>query len=212
MKKLKIITLPVGQMKANCYLLADTKSRETVIVDPGDDAEYIERIIADEQLQPVKILATHGHVDHVMAVWELSLAYKIPFFINTKDEFLIKNMSISAKHWLGFDPGPPPVISKTLKNGEKLRIRESILEIIETPGHTPGSICLYCQKENMILVGDLIFAGGGVGRTDFSYSNKEDLEKSIEKILQLPEITIFYSGHGESSTLEEYQLAISQGV
>lgn len=205
MKKLKIITLPVGQMKANCYLLADTKSHETVIVDPGDDAQYIERIISDWQLRPVKILATHGHVDHVMAAWELSLAYKIPFFINTKDEFLIKNMSSSAKHWLGFDPGPPPVISKTLKNGEKLRIGESILEIIETPGHTPGSVCLYCQKEKIILVGDLIFAEGGVGRTDFSYSNKEDLEKSIGKILRLPGKTVFYPGHGENDTLENYK-------
>ncbi|MBI3379572.1 MBL fold metallo-hydrolase [Candidatus Gottesmanbacteria bacterium] len=200
---LEILTLVVGQMQENCYLVYDPKSLETIIIDPGDDADYIERIIADKKLNPIQIIATHGHFDHIMAVTELKFAYRIPFNIHKGDDFLVKNMASSVKHFLGITADPPPIIDGYLNSDEKIRIGESYLEIIETPGHTPGSICLYNKKENILITGDLLFADGGVGRTDFSYSDGEELQKSLKKIFKLSSKTQIYPGHGRSSTLAE---------
>src|SRR3989344_147687 len=115
---MEIITLPVGQMQANCYLVYDKKSLKTLIIDPGDDADYIERIISDHSLIPQAIIATHGHFDHIMAVTELVFAYTIPFKINCEDKFLIKNMFASAKHFINIDSGPPPPVSGCVKDKE----------------------------------------------------------------------------------------------
>ncbi len=200
---LKIITLVVGQMQENCYLVYDSKSSDTIIIDPGDDADYIERIIADNKLIPKVIIATHGHFDHIMAVTELKLAYTIPFKIHKNDEFLIKNMQDSARHFLGIITDPPPTIDEFLDPISAIAIGDIQLEVIETPGHTPGSICLYNKKDNILFTGDLLFADGGVGRTDFSYSDAAELKNSLKKIFRLPPQTQIFSGHGRSSTLIE---------
>lgn len=199
----KIITLVVGQMQENCYLVFDSETLKTIIIDPGDDADYIERIIADNRLVPQLIIATHGHFDHIMAVTELKLAYNIPFKIHKNDEFLVKNMQNSAKHFLGVVADPPPIIDAFLNPKSGIKIGSIKLEIIETPGHTPGSCCFYSKKENILFTGDLLFAVGGVGRTDFSYSETKLLEESLKKIFKLPSETTIYPGHGGSSTLKE---------
>lgn len=200
---MKVISLPVGQMQANCYLIYGELPGDTLIIDPGDDADYIERIISDHKLNPIKIIATHGHFDHILAVTELKLAYNIPFLINQKDEFMVENMKKSAKHFLGIDVDPPPEIDEYLKDGDKLTDGNIELEVVETPGHTPGSICLYLPREKLILTGDTLFAGGGVGRADFSYSSSQDLGNSLKKIFKLPAKTTIYPGHGRESTLGE---------
>src|SRR3989304_7067420 len=183
-------TIVVGQLQANRYLIFDSEKKEACIVDPGDDADYITRVIADQKVTPMQIIATHGHFDHIMAATELQLAYNIPFLIHQKDEFLVKRMNETAEHFIGVKAGPSPRISGHLEVGSKLNIGKSRIEIIETPGHTPGSISLYDKKAGFVWVGDLLFAGGGVGRTDFSYSSQKELDNSIERILRLPEKTI----------------------
>lgn len=200
-EKIELHTLPVGSlMRANCYLASDPKTNECIIVDAGDDADYIERIIQDYQLTPKAIVATHGHFDHIMAATELKLAYNIPFMVHKNDEFLVKRMSHNAKYFLNFDPGPSPQIDKYLS--KEIKIGKEKLKVIETPGHTPGSICLYHKETGIVLTGDTVFAGGGVGRTDFSYSDPNLLRESIKKIFKLPGNTIIYPGHEESSTIE----------
>jgi glyoxylase-like metal-dependent hydrolase (beta-lactamase superfamily II) len=121
--------------------------------------------------------------------------------MSKKDEILLKWMRKSCKFFTGFDPGPPPEIDKYLN--KSLEIGDLKFEIIETPGHSPGSISLYSNKLGVVFVGDVIFAGGGVGRTDFKYSNRKDLEKSIKKLFKLPKNTIVYSGHGAETTIGE---------
>lgn len=200
-KDVTVITLPVGQLRANCYLLTDKKTQETLIIDPGDDAEYIENVVLDNKYQALKILCTHGHFDHTGAVLELKLIYRIPFFLNKKDEFLLNFARRSARRFTKLDIGPKPALDADLK--DNLKIGQSELTVIETPGHTPGSVCLHLPEEKIIFSGDLIFAGGGVGRTDFSYSSQKDLEKSLRKIFKLPAKTIIYPGHGEISTLDK---------
>ena len=200
---MEIIALPVGQLQANCYIVYDRESSNGVIIDPGDDADYIERIIADYKIIPGSIIATHGHFDHIMAVLELKLAYKIPFKINCKDKFLINNMSSSAKHFIGIQSGPPPEIDVCLKDKDTIKIGNQSLVVMETPGHTPGSICLYSKENKALFTGDSLFADGGVGRTDFSYSKLDDLIKSLKKIFSFPPNTQILPGHGRVSTLEE---------
>lgn len=182
-------------MEENCYLFWNKKNLETLIIDPGEDAEYIIDNIQRNELNPIGILATHGHVDHIMAGVELELSFDIPFYIHKNDKFLLNNMRRSAKHFLGIDPGPPP-IATFFQN--KLEISNWSLEIISVPGHTPGSVCYFFKEAKSAFVGDLIFAGGEVGRSDFSYSEPEKLAHSIKKIKELPKGTTVYPGHGES--------------
>lgn len=200
-KPLEVIPLIVGSLATNCYIVFDTSSLEAVIIDPGDDADYIQRIISDRKLHPRKIIATHGHFDHILGVTELQLAYNIPFSLHTRDVFLVRNMRSSAKHFLGIEVDTPPYIDSELKNEEK--IGKATLCVIETPGHTPGSVCLYQKETKILFTGDLLFAHGVVGRTDFSYSNQKTLDESLSKIFKLPEKTIIYPGHGEISSLGE---------
>ncbi len=197
-------TLVVGQMQANCYIMADLKTKNTCIIDPGDDADYIIRILSDNKLVPTKVIATHGHFDHIMAATELKLAYNIPFLISKNDAFLVRNMQKSARHFLGIMPDLAPQIDKYISEKDTIIIGSHSLSILETPGHTPGSICLYLKKENTLFTGDTIFSGGGVGRTDFSYSSTKKLYKSINKLLLLPQETVFYPGHGLKDTLTNF--------
>ncbi|OGG03707.1 hypothetical protein A2W14_03990 [Candidatus Gottesmanbacteria bacterium RBG_16_37_8] len=203
---MEIITLTVGRMQENCYLVFDNKTKKGIVIDPGDDADYIERIIADHTMIPQAIIATHGHFDHLMAAIELVLAYKIPFIINCLDKFLVNNLSQSAKHFLGIEAGPPPPVAACLKDKEKIMIGKYTLTVIYTPGHTPGSICLYDKSNNILFTGDTLFADGGIGRTDFSYSDQHKLTASLKKIFRLPGQTCIFPGHGRVSTLEEEKI------
>jgi glyoxylase-like metal-dependent hydrolase (beta-lactamase superfamily II) len=197
---LKIRRLPVGQLQTNCYLVS--AGEHAIIIDPGDDADYIQRIISDLEVKLTQIIATHAHYDHVLAVTELKLAYKIPFQMHKKDVFLLKRMRSSARHFSGISAGPTPKVDKYLDEGDDLEIGNCKLKIIYTPGHTPGSIALYSKELKIIFVGDVLFAGGGIGRTDFAYSNASDLENSIEKVLKLSDETVVYPGHGEDTIVE----------
>lgn len=203
MEDLLIKTLPVGQLQTNCYLVIDRSKNEALIIDPGDSADYIIRILTDEKVKPSKIVATHGHFDHILAVYELKLAYNISFLISKKDLFLVSAMQKNASHFLGVKVDPPPEVDKYLFEDEKVKVGRYTFSVIETPGHTPGSICLYLKDKNALFTGDTIFAGGGLGRTDFSYSSKKDLYQSIKKIFQLPNKTTIYPGHGPKSLLSQ---------
>ena len=121
--------------------------------------------------------------------------------MNSKDKFLVKNMTSSTEHFIGIMPGPPPEVDGNLDEENKIKIGNSVLSVIETPGHTPGSICLYDSKNNILFSGDTLFAQGGTGRTDFSYSDKIQLTSSLKRIFALPGKTRIFPGHGRSSTL-----------
>lgn len=181
-------------MASNCYIVRE--GNDAVIVDPGDDGQYI--IEELQNVTPRAIIATHGHFDHVMAAYEIQVSFGLPFFIGKGDEFLLKNMRESAKHYLNIKTDPPPRVDRVVSGGEVLPLG---LRVLHTPGHTPGSIALV--SNGWIIVGDVIFAGGAVGRTDFSYSDSEQLTASIRKIRSYPEDYILYPGHGEPTTIGE---------
>lgn len=202
---MRIITLKVGQLGTNCYLIES--DREVGIIDPGDDGEYIIEQIQRLELSPVWILATHGHFDHVLVAMELSLTFKIPFYIHPKDEFLLKNAHESAFYFTNVKVEPFLIKPNFIKENNILIVGSLVFKIIEVPGHTPGSVCLYSKSENILFCGDLVFAGKGVGRTDFKYSSEDNLWRSIKKVLKLSKNTKIYPGHGESLKVEDLQFS-----
>lgn len=198
---MKVTKIEVGHLQSNCYILSE--GEKCLIIDPGDDVDVICGRMLDLNVNPVALIATHGHFDHILAVTELKLMYTIPFLMHKKDEFLLQRMQSAAYHFTGQKVAPIPTIDIYLKKGN-LKIGEFDMEIIPIPGHTPGSVCLYIPLAQIAFVGDLVFADGYVGRTDFVYSDKEILEKSIEKLLKLPKDTVLFCGHGESVTIDEF--------
>jgi len=195
---MRIECLIVGQLQTNCYLVWNQISKKAIIIDPGDDADYILHKIQDLGLKPKLIIATHGHFDHVLAVTELKLAFQIPFLIHQADLFLIRRVSETAKYFTGLkaDPFLPP--DRFIKEKDQLKFGQEKLKVIETPGHTPGSICLY--QKGTLFSGDTLFASG-TGRTDFSYASSEELKISLKKLFQLPLKTVVYPGHGQKTTI-----------
>ncbi len=199
-----VAPLVVGQLAENCYLFADKDEKEAIIIDPGDAGDYIIDALQKMQLTPIAILATHGHFDHIMAAFELQTAFSLPFLIHGEDVFLVKRMSETAKHFLGITiSDPPPVITRILTDGERIACGKQTLIVVHTPGHTPGSVCFSVKGRDIVFVGDTIFADGGVGRTDFSYSRPQALSVSIKRILSFPLHTVLYSGHGEQTSVEK---------
>jgi len=199
---MEIEKLIVGQLQTNCYLVWDKKTREGIIIDPGDDAEYIISRIKDLEIKPQMILATHGHFDHVLAVFELKLAFKIPFLIHHHDLFLLKRADKTADWFAGIKDGFVPSADGFLKESEKISFgQNSQLKVIETPGHSPGGVAFFSR--GVLFSGDTLFKQG-VGRTDFSYCSQSDLINSIKnKLFKLPNETIVYPGHGEETTIGE---------
>lgn len=184
-----ITTLTVGQMAANCYLF------DHYIIDPGDDAEYISEMLTRLHIKPVAIIATHGHFDHLMAARALQLAYGIPCYLAAQDTFLARRLKNSARQYLGISTDPPPIVT------ELTGTHIGPFDIVATPGHTPGSVCLYAKDPGMLITGDTIFAGGAVGRSDWQYSDVYALRDSLSRILSFPQETLLYPGHGEASTV-----------
>lgn len=208
---MKIHTFPLGQMQANCYMLE--KDGKCLLIDPADSADFILEKIQTQNLELVGIVATHGHFDHIMAVGEIQLSYPhLPLHIHKKDEFLLSRVAETAEHFLGYNPMVMPIRLKASLRETSRRnvftIDNFTFQVIHTPGHTPGSCCIYFEKEKILFTGDILFQGG-IGRYDFSYSDKDELKSSLEKILKLPGETTIYPGHGEESCIEYEQEVIS---
>jgi len=193
----------VGQLQTNCYFFYKEENKDCLLIDPGDDAGYIMNQLGELGLKPRAILATHGHFDHLLAATELKLAYRVPFYLSQKDIKILKRQQRTAKFFTGLKADPPPPVDRFLKEGQKLEVNGLVFVVITTPGHTPGSVSFYCQGEGLIFSGDLIFLGGGRGRTDLEGSNPGELKNSIKKILSLPAATIIYPGHGRPTTVKK---------
>ena len=193
---MKVLKFSLGELQANCYFLID--GDKCLIIDPADDASFILEEMQRRKFKLTTLLATHGHFDHIMAAGEIQLSIDAPFFIDKKDQFLVDRVGETAEYFLGYKPTFLPI-----KNIRKFPPPPRLLrtgKIIKTPGHTPGSVCYYFEKEKIVFTGDTLFAGS-IGRFDFSYSRKIKLADSLISLSKLPEETIVYPGHGEATTI-----------
>ncbi|WKZ19591.1 MAG: MBL fold metallo-hydrolase [Candidatus Jettenia sp. CY-1] len=204
--------IPVGPLKVCCYIVAGKISNDAMIIDPGADAEAIIDFLKKGRLTPKIIVLTHGHGDHIGANAALKKAFPdIQICIHEEDQDMLpypaKNLSILS----AFYGGPTvrsPLANRLLKDGDMITVDEHIFDVIHTPGHTPGGICLSSKKrENgkppILFSGDTLFKES-IGRTDFPGSNQEKLLRAIkERLFVLDEDTIVYPGHGPSTTILE---------
>jgi len=195
---MKVEKLAVGEMQANCYLVWDEQSKEAVVIDPGGDPDTIIDAISRNSLKVIHIINTHGHVDHVEANDLIRQKTEASLFIHSADVSLLQDLELNLSQALGRGKNflPP---TKALEDKDKLKLNGFDLEVLHTPGHTPGSICLYGDKR--LFSGDTLFAGG-VGRTDLPGGNFRQLKDSLEhKILKLSDEVVVYPGHGPNTTI-----------
>ena len=191
--------LTVGMVGTNCYLAANQMTKEAVIIDPGDEAKRIDRLIRENGYQPQAILLTHGHFDHVMAVDALSAEYGLKVFAHELERETLEDPELNVSGMLG----RTMTFHATdfVRDGELLNLAGYTFQVLLTPGHTKGGVCYYLASENVLFSGDTLFAGS-VGRTDFPGGSRGTLVGSIrEKLLALPDETIVYPGHMESTTI-----------
>ena len=193
-------TFPVGMLGCNCSILGDETSREAIVVDPGYDIPRILGALAKHKLTVKKILVTHAHIDHIASAQRLKEITGAPILYNQADLPLVAMMDVQAG-WLGL-PVPtvlPPDHSPA--DGEVVDVGGIRGNLLYTPGHTEGSMCLYLPKEHLLLAGDTLFAGG-VGRTDLPGGNTGKLLASIhDRLLTLPDETVVVPGHGAVTTI-----------
>lgn len=193
-------TIEVGQLDANCYILAQDRGGKAVIIDPGGDAPKIQKVLEKYSLEPGLIINTHGHIDHIGA----DDKFNVPVYVHEADAGLLRDPQLNLSNFLmsDFRVGGSCAI-KPLKEKELVGLPGLQLEVIHTPGHTPGGICLLLKQpaHKILFTGDTLFYSS-IGRTDFPGASHKLLLNSIrDKLLGLPKDTVIYPGHGPSSTI-----------
>jgi glyoxylase-like metal-dependent hydrolase (beta-lactamase superfamily II) len=195
-----IHTLVVGALQVNCYVVACEDTRETLVIDPGDEGERIWDLIADQGYDLKRIVNTHGHFDHVGGNKYLVEKSGAELLIHKEDQDLLKNMGgHAAMFGLEVEQSPPP--DRLVEDGNLLSVGKLGALVLHTPGHSKGGICLLIQEH--LFSGDTLFARS-VGRTDLPGGDFATLIDSIrEKLLVLPDETLVHPGHGPDSSIGE---------
>jgi len=192
--------LPVGRLQCNCSIIADENTREAMVIDPGDDIGDIQAILQKHGVRVKQIVITHAHIDHVGGAMKLRTATGAPILLNQKDHALLKMLDMQAA-WLGMSAPDEVEVDRTVTDADKVEAGALVANVIHTPGHTEGSICLYFPAEQKLIAGDTLFAGS-IGRTDLPGGSFDKIIRSLhEKVLSLPEETIVVPGHGPLTTI-----------
>jgi glyoxylase-like metal-dependent hydrolase (beta-lactamase superfamily II) len=194
---MQVHRIPVGQLEANCYIVTDGRSSDAIIIDPGDDPERIISHIEKNGLRPIRIIFTHAHFDHVGASGDLKRRSDLPVMMHEEERATYEVTRKQCVSW-GLSPDDLPKDFKTFREGDRITVGNLSLEVIHTPGHTPGSICLY--GNGAIFTGDTLFRGS-VGRTDRPGGDTNKLLASLKKIKVLPENIRVLPGHGDETTI-----------
>jgi hydroxyacylglutathione hydrolase len=193
---------PVGPLQCNCSIIGDEVSREAMVIDPGDDIEDILALIAKHNLQVKQIIITHAHIDHVGGAMKLRAATGAPILLNQNDYALLKMLDTQAA-WVGMKSPAKVEIDQSVEQADTVRAGAITANVLHTPGHTEGSVCLYFPAEKTLIAGDTLFAGS-IGRTDLPGGSFEKIIQSLHgTVLALPDETVVVPGHGPLTTIGE---------
>ena len=192
--------LPVGPLQCNCSVIGDETTREAMVIDPGDDIEDVAAIISKHNLKVKQIVITHAHIDHVGGAMKLRALTGAPILLNQNDYALLKMIDVQAT-WVGMESPGEVKIDAELAHGENLSAGSLSANVLHTPGHSEGSVCLYFPAEKLLIAGDTLFAGS-IGRTDLPGGSFEKIMRSLhQRVLALPDDTVVIPGHGPKTTI-----------
>lgn len=199
---MKVDTLVLGDIQTNCYVVRPSDQADScLIIDPGFSAEPLLEFLQQENIEPARILLTHGHCDHIAGLKLLNDRYdRIPVSIGVQDAPMLtsgrKNLSLAMGVWLKFPPA-----DQLLNAGDAIEFDGLRIDVLATPGHTAGGVSFYCPDDSIVFTGDALFAGG-IGRTDLGGGDLEQLLDSIrDRLYALPDDTTVYAGHGPTTTI-----------
>ncbi|MGA3079966.1 MAG: MBL fold metallo-hydrolase [Terracidiphilus sp.] len=193
-------TFPVGPLACNCTLLGAPEAGEAIVIDPGDEVGRIHRRLTELGLKLKQILITHAHIDHVGGALKLKRLTGAPILLNENDLPLLKMMAMQA-YWVGVDTPETAPPDDSLADGLLVGLDRYPAQVLHTPGHTQGSICLHFAPLNLLVAGDTLFAGS-IGRTDLPGGNYGQIIESIQsRLLALPDETRVLPGHGPATTI-----------
>jgi hydroxyacylglutathione hydrolase len=194
---MRVRATTVGPFQENAYLVMDEVTRDAVLVDPGDEGA---RLLAEVERAGAQLRAvwiTHGHIDHIGAIAAVTRACPVPVLLHPLDRPLYDRGASQAAHFgLPFEPPPPP--DGEFADGDELTVGTLRFRVMHVPGHAPGHVAFV--GEGAVFGGDCLFAGS-IGRTDLPLSNPLDLERSLERLAELPQDTVVYPGHGPATTI-----------
>jgi glyoxylase-like metal-dependent hydrolase (beta-lactamase superfamily II) len=193
-------TFPVGPLQCNCTILGDEEAGEAIVIDPGDEVGRIQRRLAELGLKLKQILVTHAHIDHIGGALKLKSLTGAPILLNEKDVPLLKMMAMQAA-WLRMEAPETAPPDENLTEGLIVGLDRYPAQVMHTPGHTQGSVCLHFAPLNMLIAGDTLFAGS-IGRTDLPGGDSRQILDSIQsRLLVLPDETRVLPGHGPATTI-----------
>lgn len=200
MSDFRIQTYVLGGVSTNCYLIFHDSTKEAVVVDPADNGAYVLNKCRELGVCPTAVLLTHGHFDHILAVKDICRAFPCKVYAGREEDRLLQDASLNLSGSMGTEQ---TVIEADVlvKDGDVLSLAGFSWKVLETPGHTAGSVCYYVESEDVLFSGDTLFADS-LGRTDLPTGDLKAIVSSItEKLLTLPEDTMVYPGHGEVTTI-----------
>ncbi len=199
MGNIEINQYVVGLMCTNCYIVINKDTKEALVIDPGEKSEFLIDKLKKDGVKPVAVLVTHGHFDHINGAEAFVEAFGIQIYIHEDDRETLSDIEMNASNWVNRQKAYHADVF--LKDEQELDLAGIHIRVLHTPGHTPGGCCYYLPYENVVFTGDSLFCQS-VGRTDFKKSSHSDLVRSVKaKLLTLPEQTIVYPGHEETTTI-----------
>lgn len=199
--------LVCNPLEENCYVVSD-ETKECVIIDCGayypEEFDALEAYLRDQQLKPVHLLATHGHLDHNFGNVRLFHAYGLKVEICGEDQQLVEQLPEQAKNLFGMAISEEcPQVGRLLKDGDEITFGSHTLCVLHTPGHSHGSCLYYCAEEKTVFTGDTLFRMS-IGRTDFAEGSWAEMEQSLKNVVaKLPKETTVLAGHGPQSTIAD---------
>lgn len=194
---MKIETLTVGPLEENCYLVIDESTNHAILIDPGDEPDRILDAVRESGATLDAVWLTHAHFDHVGGLAGVLRAHPVPVYMHPLDAPLHERAVDSAlRYGIRIETPPPP--DRELSEGDRVAVGSKELAVMHVPGHAPGHVAFY--NDDVVFGGDCLFAGS-IGRTDIEYGDRETLDASLLRLVELGDDLTVYPGHGRATTI-----------